>query len=107
LNKHKRRIYFTWVIFICFLAGQYVSFAHQHFANTGKTNHAFSTKQKPQQSVREKCYLCDMMHHTPMVIFSDATPYVQFVICNTLYTKQHSYTGIALILSAGRSPPRA
>ena len=79
---------------------------HQHVP--GYTERVSQTSNKaPQQTVTEKCYVCDMMHHTQMAIFTDAVVAANVVVCDTQYKRQHDYIGIALILSAGRSPPRA
>lgn len=80
-------------------------YSHQHF-HSFKTPVQHTVKaQQPVQTVTDKCNICDMMHHTHMAIFGNATVSPLVTICDTHYTRQHDYKGIALILSAGRSPP--
>jgi len=66
-----------------------------------------TSKHTTQHTVTEKCYVCDAMHHTQMALFSDVPSIPHYTTSDTQYKCQHDYVGIALILSAGRSPPRA
>lgn len=101
----KLRIFFSWVLLLCFAAGQYMVYAHQHRTKV----HGIVLNKKPvQKTVNERCDLCDAMHHTVMlpagqlhlpVIYS--TKYSHFISA-----EQH-FVPIGLVLSAGRSPPAA
>jgi hypothetical protein len=78
---------------------------HHHLP--GYTQHVYHlSKQYPSQTVTEKCDVCDMMHHTQMALFTHSVAIPYYTVCDTQYKRQHHYIGIALILSAGRSPPR-
>jgi len=78
---------------------------HQHLPGYSQQFYQ-TTKQSPhQQTVTEKCYVCDMMHHTQMALFTDAPIFEHYTVTDTQYKRDHDYIGIALILSAGRSPP--
>ena len=78
---------------------------HQHIP--GYAPNAYqSSKHYPHPTVTEKCYMCDIMHHTQMALFSNVAVIPHYTITDTEYKRQHDYTGIALVLSAGRSPPQ-
>ena len=104
--KRKRRIVrLAWIMLICFITGQTVVYSHQHLANI-KTSLTGSIKTpQPTSTITEKCNICDMMHHTHMVIFNTAAINPPVTICETHYTRQHDYTFIGLILASGRAPP--
>src|ERR1700761_7942020 len=60
LKKTQKHIVCTWIMLICFTAGQWAVYAHQHFSNaTVKTHHTAQN----QTTVTDKCQLCDAMHH--------------------------------------------
>jgi hypothetical protein len=105
MKRVKNHIRFAWVVLICFVAGQTMVYSHQHYTHVKAS--AFKAVKIPQpvQTVTETCNLCDMMHHTHMAIFGTTTINPTVSICETVYSNQHDYKGIALILSAGRSPP--
>ena len=104
MRKRRNHIRFAWVILICFIAGQTMVYSHQHYNYKAALTHTVKTPQ-PVQTVTDTCSICDMMHHTQMALFDTAgfTPTV--TLCETIYSNLHDYKGIALILSAGRSPP--
>ena len=105
MKKQKNHIRLAWIILICFVAGQTVVFSHQHYTHAVKLSASTVKVPQPVQTISETCNLCDMMHHTHMAIFNTAALNPVVTICETLYNNQHDYKGIALILSAGRSPP--
>ncbi|OCX50278.1 hypothetical protein BEL04_23505 [Mucilaginibacter sp. PPCGB 2223] len=106
MKSYKRHITFAWIVLICFVTGQITAIVHQHVP--GYTQRVYHVaKQFPQQTVAEKCYVCDMMHHTPMALFTDLPLIPDYTVSDTQYKCEHDYIGIALILSAGRSPPLA
>jgi hypothetical protein len=80
-------------------------FAHQHL-NNAVTFNAHKTTQN-QQTVTEKCQLCDAMHHNSMTIYN-AHYFSPVVSSDYFYTHiKYDFVSIGLILSAGRSPPRS
>lgn len=95
------------MLLICFAAGQYMVCVHQH--NILKKSHtAFeSTKSypRPVNTVQEKCYLCDVMHHNAMTI-NHQTYFSPVVVCEHVYKAgDYNFVSIALVLAAGRAPP--
>jgi len=104
MRKRRNHIRFAWIILICFIAGQTMVYSHQHFHYKAATERTAKTPQNGQ-TVTDTCSICDMMHNSHMAIFDAAgfTPTV--TLCETIYSNLHDYKGIALILSAGRSPP--
>ncbi|RKR81178.1 hypothetical protein BDD43_1322 [Mucilaginibacter gracilis] len=107
MNRNKNHIRFAWLVLVCFIAGQTMVYSHQHF-NRYRSSSVNSVKvPQPAQTVTDSCSICDMMHHTQMAILGTSVLNPVVTICETIYTKQHNYKGIALILSAGRSPPTA
>src|SRR5476651_2179882 len=104
MKNRSRHIIYARIVLICFLVGQIIAFSHQHKADLA--SHSSLTKNATSgQTVKEKCYVCDTMHHTYMAIFTNAVPQVHVITIDTPYSREHDYKGIALILSAGRSPP--
>jgi hypothetical protein len=104
MKDRLRHITYSWVVLICFAVGQVTAFSHQHLTDI-KSRTATAKHDTSGQTVKEKCYVCDTMHHTSMAIFTDAVPALHFTIIDTQYKRQHDYKGIALILSADRGPP--
>lgn len=100
MKKGKRHIFYAFTLLICFAAGQWAIYGHQH-----KTFPGLTKAPAHGQVLTEKCQLCDAMHHNSMVQHTTAvfTP----VVVTTHFYKQGDYdfVSIALILSAGRSPP--
>lgn len=81
-------------------------FAHQH--NITKSIHASNCDDchnTAKQTFKEKCALCDSMHHTNMELLSNVY-HTQFVSVDRVFiTFQYDFKSIALILSQGRAPP--
>ena len=80
-------------------------YAHQHnvVSNTDKAYNI--SKNIPQQTVKEKCYLCDVMHHHVMVTTSQVY-FNPVVVASHIFKKtEYNFTSIQLILSGGRAPP--
>jgi hypothetical protein len=81
-------------------------FAHQH--NITKSIHASNCSDchnTAKQTFKEKCALCDSMHHTNMELLSN-TYYTPFFSINHVFvTYQYDFKSIALILSSDRGPP--
>ncbi|MBW4890059.1 hypothetical protein KXQ82_10045 [Mucilaginibacter sp. HMF5004] len=106
MKNRLRHITYSWIVLICFAVGQVTAFSHQHLAVI-KSHSSLSKQTTSGQTVKEKCYVCDAMHHTSMAVFTDVTPIIYVTTVDTQYTREHDYKGIALILSADRGPPVA
>ncbi|WP_461449319.1 hypothetical protein [Mucilaginibacter sp.] len=106
MKKNKYHIILTWILLLCFCAGQFMVYAHTHTVNTRTNKIAYHNPDtQPKQTVTENCQLCDAMHHNAIVV---NTPiYFAPVVVSSYYYKavRHHFISIALILSAGRSPP--
>jgi hypothetical protein len=89
------------LLLIIFIAGQIVLYGHQHSSNGWRVKaHSAS-----QQTITEKCQLCDAMHLKHSVLHQQvhvapvqtATPiYIHFA---------YDFISLVLVRSAGRSPP--
>ena len=108
LKKNNRHIICAWVLLLLFAAGQYIVYAHTHSVGIGATKSAYQNlNHQPQQTVTETCRLCDAMHHNTMAINTPVF-FAPVVTSNYFYKAiDHDFISIALILSAGRSPPMA
>jgi len=103
VKKSKRHIIYTWIVMICFVAGQWAVYAHSHRGSKNLTN--WSKSLHNQVSVTEKCQLCDAMHHNSMLQVTH-TYFAPFTTTEQFYQQgQYDFVSIALILSAGRAPP--
>jgi hypothetical protein len=103
LKKSKFHLFGAWVLLVFFAGGQVILFAHQHKVNKFE----FSTHSRPfQQTVTEKCSLCDAMHFNAMVA-GDHPVMVHLLAASPYAYKAVTYTivSLSLILSPGRAPP--
>jgi hypothetical protein len=92
-------------LLVCFIAGQFMIYGHQHFTSqtTGKIYNSRNAVSK--QTIKEKCYLCDVMHHNSMVKTSQVFS-VSIVAIDHIFKKaEYPFKSIQLILSIGRAPP--
>jgi hypothetical protein len=89
------------LLLIIFIAGQIILYGHQHNSNGSH----IKVHSSSQQTITEKCQLCDAMHFNHSVIHQQvdvapaltATPvYIHFA---------YNFISVALVRSAGRSPP--
>lgn len=96
------------MLLLCFAAGQYMVYAHQHLVGRGSNKLAYHTRDtQPKQTVTENCQLCDAMHHNFAAV-NGLTFFTQVVVNDYFYkVVNHNFISVALILSAGRSPPMA
>jgi hypothetical protein len=79
--------------------------AHRHNINKGTAKVYGISKNIQQQTVKEKCYLCDVMHHNAMVTASNVH-YNDIAIAGHVFKNEdYRFTSIQLILSGGRAPP--
>ncbi|MGY4538834.1 hypothetical protein ACVW0P_003257 [Mucilaginibacter sp. UYNi724] len=106
MKKSTYHIFCAWALMLCFITGQYMVFAHQH--NIIKTLHAKNCTDchnTSKQDIKEKCQLCDSMHHTYMELPGN-NQYASFTPSNhTFITFEYDFKSIALVLSQGRAPP--
>ncbi|TFF40403.1 hypothetical protein [Mucilaginibacter psychrotolerans] len=107
MKKSTLHILYAWALLLCFATGQYMVYAHQH--NQIKNVHASSChdcKSSTHTIVKEKCEVCDSMHHVAMDL-SVSVAYMHTLITTTHTFKSpvYDFTSIALILAAGRAPP--
>ena len=109
MKKSTYHIIFAWALLLCFVTGQYMVYAHQHNQVKNVHNSAnHDCKNSSHTVVKEKCEICDSMHHVAMELSGSV------VYTHTLTTNHHTFkspvyhvTSIALILAAGRAPPIA
>ena len=96
------------MLIACFIAGQYMVYAHQHVAVSHTNKVAWhNTNNQPKETLTENCRLCDAMHHSTMALNSPVY-FAPVIVSNYTYkTNEYAFISIALILSAGRSPPMA
>jgi hypothetical protein len=101
MKKGNRHVVCSWILLICFIAGQWAVYAHQHktFAHITRTTHG--------TVVTEKCQLCDAMHHNSMIQQLPAVFAPMQVIDHVYKPGNYDFISISLILSAGRAPPAA
>jgi hypothetical protein len=106
LKKNKYHILFAWTLLFCFAIGQYMVYAHQH--NITKTAHVASChddQNSSKQTVKEKCELCDSMHHNSMELANHVNYASATSVDHVYITFEYDFKSIALILSSGRAPP--
>jgi len=100
MKKGKRHILYAFTLLICFAAGQWAIYGHQH-----KTLGGFVKAPAHGQVLTEKCQLCDAMHHNSMIKHSTAV-FIPIAVTNYFYKQgKYDFVSIALILSSGRAPP--
>ena len=105
LKRSNCHIICAWILLICFIAGQYVVFTHQHKTATKTFRISQVAKTSAKQTVSEKCQLCDAMHHNSMVLNNSVYFNTTAVAEHVFQSIEYSFTSIQLILSSGRAPP--
>lgn len=104
VKKNRLHIVFAWLLLVCFAAGQYMVYSHQHALIKGITKHSHTAVGQP--TVKEKCLLCDAMHHTDAVAVSNSSFFIPLVTSDHFFkTGDYNFVSLALILAAGRAPP--
>ncbi|QKJ31805.1 hypothetical protein HQ865_19215 [Mucilaginibacter mali] len=102
MKKTKLNIVFAWSLLLLFVAGQYLVFSHTH-----KQGSLVTVTKDHAPTFKERCDVCDVMHHTHMVL----THHVYFTpMVATLCHYQFKPSGVQLIqlvLASGRAPPMA
>jgi hypothetical protein len=100
MKKGKRHIFYALTLLICFAAGQWAIYGHQH-----KSYGAWLKGPAHGQVLTEKCQLCDAMHHNSMLQHSEHF-FTPIVVTSHFYKQgKYDFVSIALILSSGRAPP--
>ncbi len=103
LKKNRSYIIGAWLLLVCFVGGQVIVFAHQHKLNKFE----FGKSSPPiQQTVTEKCQLCDALHFNPMM--ANEHPAVVHLLVASHYDYKAvtcTFVSLSLILSPGRAPP--
>ena len=80
-------------------------YAHQHNIIKSTVKSTYIPKNVPQQTISEKCYLCDVMHHNAMVTNTQVYLNPVKVVGHVFKNVDYNFTSIQLILSGGRAPP--
>ena len=101
LKRDKKNIICAWVLLLFFATGQFMVFAHQHY----KHGNIISATKSGLPVFKEKCNVCDAMHHTSMLLTQHVyfTPIVALK-CHYQY-KKSDVALIQLVLASGRAPP--
>jgi len=107
LKRNKAHIVYSWLLLVCFIAGQYMVYEHQHKINAGSGTNAYRHAANPSGTiVQEKCSLCDAMHFNTMIA-NEHPPIVHLLIASHYDHKAvtRTFVSLSLILSPGRAPP--
>ena len=107
MKKNKLNIIYSWLLLVCFVAGQYMVYSHQHQLVKGisKTASLTNNNQQQQTTVKEKCDMCDAMHHTFAVIDTPLYTTPQQAVMHVFKPGNYDFVSISLVLAAGRAPP--
>jgi hypothetical protein len=105
VKKNKLNIIYSWLLLICFIAGQYMVYTHQHQVNKGISKTIALTNTHPEQTVKEKCDMCDAMHHNFAVLDNPLFAIHQTAVPHVYKTCEYSFISFSLVLAAGRAPP--
>ena len=105
VKKNKVNIIYSWLLLICFIAGQYMVYTHQHHLLKGISKSASVSNTHPQQTVKEKCDMCDAMHHNFAVIGHALYATPQPVVLHVFKACNYDFVSFSLVLAAGRAPP--
>jgi len=108
LKNNNRHIVCAWMLLLLFALGQCIVYAHTHSVGVASTRSAYQNSgHQSKQTVAETCRLCDAMHHNNIAV-NTPVYFAPLVATNYFYKAvEHHFISIALILSAGRSPPMA
>ena len=103
LKRNKKNIICAWALLLFFATGQFMVFAHQHY----KQGTIISASKSGLPILKEKCNVCDAMHHTAALLTQHVyfTP-IAAVKCHYQY-KKSDVKLIQLVLASGRAPPVA
>lgn len=104
MKKNKYHIYYSRMLLICFLAGQCMIYAHTH-AGSGVTSSYQPAKSSSHQTVQEKCYLCDVMHHNAMVVSTGVHLAASGAVLHLFNIVEYNFTSIRTAHTSSRAPP--
>ena len=100
LKKGKKNIVYAWLLVVLFSTGQYMVFAHTHFKPSVNLSKAKTSK----AIFKERCDVCDAMHHTYM-LFQQQVYFQPVAVCVHFYQdRTPDFEPIQLILASGRAP---
>ncbi len=105
MKNRKYHILFSWILLICFIAGQGMVYAHQHSNIAGTDKVPGVAKQQAAQSFKEKCAFCDVMNHNTMLTAHQVYFNPLEAGAHVYKSFRYNFTSIGLILSGGRAPP--
>ncbi|RYU89237.1 hypothetical protein EWM62_12930 [Mucilaginibacter terrigena] len=106
MKKSKYHIFCAWALLFCFVAGQYMVYAHQHpIIKAAHEANCHDCHNTAKQTLAEKCQLCDAMHHNSMELASHTNYSLLSATDHVFVTFEYNFKSIALILSQGRAPP--
>ena len=82
-------------------------YTHQHLFIKGiiKISHITSDHHQSQQIVKEKCCMCDAMHHQAAIISDTFYFSPQVAVLHFFKACHYNFVSIGLVLAAGRAPP--
>jgi hypothetical protein len=102
LKSNKCHIQLARLLLFIFVAGQVILYGHQHAVNTSLSKvHSRAS----QQTITEKCQLCDAMHFNSMVINVQLHIAPIAVSHYNYQAVTYTFVSLSLILSTGRGPP--
>lgn len=108
MKNNKRHIIHSWILLLCFIAGQYMVYAHQHKLIQGlKQTYAVNKHPAAHHTISEKCKLCDAMHHYSTVNSTHTAPVLLPVEDIAYLSPVYTFISFSLILAGGRAPPIA
>jgi hypothetical protein len=106
LKRAKYHILCGRILLICFMAGQFMIYGHQHPTSSASAKQfAASGSSVPHQTVKEHCDLCDVMHHNAMLASYQVYLKPVTVASHFYKSTDYSFASIQLILAGGRAPP--
>jgi len=106
LKKSKYHILCARILLVCFIAGQFMIYGHQHPGTPGAGKQITSSgSASPRQTVQERCDMCDVMHHNAMLASYQVYLNPVEVVPPVYKSIDYNFTSIQLILAGGRAPP--
>ena len=106
MKKSKYHIVCARILLFCFIAGQFMVYAHQHPGSAATVKQFAVSKNLAQhQTINDKCDLCDVMHNTAMLASYQVYLNPVNVAGHVYKTVDYNFTSIRLIAAGGRGPP--
>ncbi|PWK72464.1 hypothetical protein LX99_04321 [Mucilaginibacter oryzae] len=104
MQNKRLHILFAWLLLLSFVVGQYAVYSHQHALIKGITKSSHIAADRA--TVKEKCSLCDAMHHADAVVVVGNLFLIPLAPSAHVFKQgDYNFVSIALILAAGRAPP--